>query len=107
MTPQSRSLPMLKKKLLYLLMVAGVAVLVASCGKMSERIAGVDQTEADSSQVALGKPGAMALGGTYANQVWWRGLTQNQRNELIRQTAYNHMRSLGGNVNQYSSPTAY
>ncbi len=63
-----------------------------------------DQTPEQSS---VQKPGAQAFGGTYADQQRWRSLSQSQRNELICQTAYNHMVSLGGGINRYSSPSGY
>jgi len=51
--------------------------------------------------------GLKPMGGTYASQQWWRSLSQGQRNELICQTAYNHMISLGGNVNVFSRSSGY
>lgn len=64
-------------------------------------------TQDSTSAAQIGKPGVSAFAGTIANQNWWRGLSQGTRNEAICQTAYNHMVSLGGGYNRFSSPSGY
>jgi hypothetical protein len=95
----------MKKELkIGLMLLLGLGL--AACGKLTERTVAPHQPVINRDSVSVREPG-VGVEASYADQQWWRSLSQGQRNDLIAQKAYDHMVSLGGGVNKFSSPSGY